>query len=158
MLPYFSWSDIKTLLLLLPHCKWRDSEDNTWLNFVWSLLLRDNYSLTANPSPNKATKSTPRKQGRKSSIVLSAMTALATLSAPAPFQLSSDVQLRRALTRYKDPLGGLNTNKLSLSTAKSSPHKALLTQLHNNDVEFKGCLKLDLPGMDLPIYYAIIDS
>jgi hypothetical protein len=85
---------------------------------------------------------------------MTAMTALATLSAPAPFQLSSDAQLRRALTRYKNPLGGLNTNKLSLSTAQSSPHQALLTQLHNSDMEFKECIN----HFALPIYSAVIDS
>jgi GAG-pre-integrase domain len=84
---------------------------------------------------------------------MTTMAALATLTAPAPFQLASDAQLRRSLARYKHPLRGLNTNKLSLSTSKSSPHQALLTQLHNNEQELQEILNLNLP-----IHSAVIDS
>jgi hypothetical protein len=39
LLPYASWTNIKTLLLLLPHCKWRDKAGSSWFAFLWSLLL-----------------------------------------------------------------------------------------------------------------------
>ena len=155
LLPYVSWTDIKTLLLLLPHCKWTDKAGSSWFAFLWSILLRDNYPVVPSHKPESSEVPTPRKQGRQPSVVMTAMAALATLSAPAPFQLASDAQLRRSLTRYKHPLGGLNTNKLSLSTAKSSPHQALLTQLQNNEQEFRDILN---PDLNLPIHSAVIDS
>jgi hypothetical protein len=70
---------------------------------------------------------------------------LATLAHSNPMPLLSDSHLGKQLQRYKHPLGGLDTNKLSQSTSASSPHKALLTMLQNNSEDFCEHLPCDLP-------------
>ena len=152
--PSIDWQHIQWFLALLPHCQFL-----TLLYFIQRMALAD-----SRPSPTviKPFTAPPKqaskpvddsKQGRLRSIALASLAAIATVTTSNPMPLQSDLNFQRDLQRYKHPLGGLDTNKLSRSTSARSPHKALLTQLQNESDGLLECLQFDIP-----VQSAVVDS
>ena len=148
ILPRLSWSSINWLILPI-----RKSElvDDWWLYYLhlFKSILRDALPTPSVVKPSNRVSepkpTIPSKQGSQRKTALAGMAMLATLALSNPMPLQSDFNHGKQLQRYKHPLGGIDTNKLSRSTSASSPHKALLTMLQNDSEEFRQRLNLDLP-------------
>ena len=87
-------------------------------------------------------------------MMLTCMTALATINSCSPFELKSARLLRRDLRQFQAPLGGLDSNKLSQSVTKTHVHKALLTRLQDDSELFQSALL----GSNTKISSAVLDS
>ena len=85
--------------------------------------------------------------------MLSALAAFATIQNSQSLQLQSDVKLRKDLQRFKNPDGGLYTNRLSQSKAKAAVHQAFLTKMHGDTAEF-----MDAIGNQEGVVSSVVDS
>ena len=118
-----TWDDIKWPLLILPHCKFKEAMKlATCLpSYFWFLLTRDTVN---HPQLQLPVKKEPKPRCKPPNVLLKAMALLATIQAAngRSIQLKSDIQLRTSLQRFKNPEGGLHTNRSSKSSfSESSP-------------------------------------
>ena len=158
--------------LLLPYLilpQWKLTNSFIKLKALWSdspiiakhfhwLIFRDSYcSLPSTPTkktkPSKETKSTPQPSWSRR-MIMTCMTALATINASSPFELKSDRLLRRDLRQFQHPQGGLNSHNLSQSKTKAHVHKALLTRLQSDSELFWSALL----SSNTKISSAVLDS
>ena len=121
------------------------------INYVVRLFFRDSF-VRPSTQPVPTAQKTPSRSPTKK-LMLASLAALASIHSASPIQLKSDRQFRKDIQRYKSPLGGLNTTKLSLSTSKNAVHKALITKLNTDTIAFNECL-----DSKLPVISCVVDS
>ena len=155
MSPEFHWDEIKWPLLILPNCKWKDKLAvlAAMPGYLCQILLRDNWNHPKLQLPVKKEFKPKPKLSPSKRAMLTALAAFATIQNSQSLQLKSDVKLRQDLQRFKNPDGGLYTNRLSHSQAKSALHKAFITKMHGDTAEF-----MDAIGNQEGVVSSVVDS
>ena len=152
--PSITWDDIKWPLLILPHCKFKDAIKlvSYMPSYLWPLLTRDTYY---HPKPQLPAKKEPKSKPKPPNLLLKALALLATVQAASgeSMQLKSDIKLRQSLQRFKNPAGGLYTDRLSNSTSQKEVHKALVSKIHSDTKEFQESI-----GEEHPIISTVLDT
>ena len=137
--PSFEWNDVKWPFLILPNCKWK--ERLTLLGaipgYLCKLLLRDSYYR---PKPQSPTNSQPKVKPQISPTKKAMLLALAAFATIQSTQSLQPCKLRKCLQRFKNPSGGLHTNRLSQSKTQQAVHKAFITRVAEDTAEFEKTL------------------
>ncbi len=154
----YAWKELLLPFIVLPltRLKLRSYWQDLWklTTHIHWIFFRDSYSSPPSPSPpvkkeSKSKSTLPRVKSKK--LVMTILTALATIGSSNPFELKSGGVLRRDLRRFQGPCGGLDSNKLCNHPKK---HQALLTRLQEDNQIFKDTIK----DSKVNISSAVLDS